>query len=135
MTAVLKAGASYFAAAYLVGFLLGTLRILLLVPRVGETGAVLLETPLMLGVSWIASRWCTNRFAISAAPAPRLAMGFIAFALLAATEIGVSMLAFGRTPMDLLDLYRSVPGIIGLAAQAAFAFFPLVQALLGGRAR
>jgi hypothetical protein len=135
MTVGLKAGATYFAIVYPVGFVLGTLRVLLMLPHIGETGAVLLETPIMLAVSWIASRWSTNRFAVPAAPIPRLAMGVIAFALLAATEVGVSMLASGRTSTDLLDLYRSVPGIIGLAAQAGFALVPLIQALIGGRDR
>ncbi len=36
MTAALKAGATYFATISLVGFLLGTVRVLLLAPRIGS---------------------------------------------------------------------------------------------------
>jgi len=135
MTVGLKAGATYFALVYVVGFVLGTVRVLLLMPRIGETGAVLLETPIMLGTSWMASRWSANRFAVPAAVAPRLAMGGIAFGLLVVAETGVSILAFGRSWLDLLDLYRSLPGIIGLAAQVAFAFVPLLQALQADQGR
>lgn len=127
MTAVLRAGVTYFAIVYVVGFLLGTVRVLLLTPRIGEVGAVLLETPIMLGASWFASRWSTTNFALSAAPGPRLAMGGLAFALLVTAEITVSILAFGRSWTDLLDVYRSEAALIGSVAQVAFALLPVVQ--------
>ena len=136
MTAVvLKAGATYFLVVYALGFLLGTVRVLLVIPRIGETGAVLLETPIILGASWVASRWSANRFAVPAEAAPRLAMGGFAVTLLMLAEIAVSMLAFGRAWTDIIALYRSLPGVIGLAAQAAFAVLPFVQALLKERGR
>ena len=132
MMAVLKAGATYFAIVYMVGFLLGAMRVFLLVPRVGETVAVLLEAPVILGASWIASRWSVSRFAVQTAAAPRFAMGGIAFGLLIVAEAGVSILIVGT---DLLDVYRSVPGIIGLAAQVLFGLLPFVQGLLENRGR
>lgn len=135
MTVVLKAGATYFAIVYAIGFLLGTVRVLLLVPRVGEAGAVLLEAPLILGASWIASRWSGDRFAVPSTAAPRLAMGGIAFGLLLGAETAVSMLLFGRSWTDLLDLYRSVPGVIGLAAQVLFGLLPLIQGIVENRGR
>jgi hypothetical protein len=42
MATASKAGALYAVAAFLIGFILGTIRVLLVVPRLGETAAVLL---------------------------------------------------------------------------------------------
>ena len=128
--AALKAGASYFAIVYLVAFVLGAARFLVVAPRVGETIAVLMETPIILTVSWIASRWCAGRFAVRPDPLPRLLMGGIAFAFLIIGEIGVSVFMFGRSLDGTLVTFLSTPGIVGLSAQAAFALFPLVQAAL-----
>jgi hypothetical protein len=56
--------------------------------------------------------------------------GGIAFALLIMGELGVSVFVFGRSWEATLAVFRSPPGMIGLSAQAAFALFPLVQAML-----
>ena len=130
MTAALKAGAIYFAIVYLAGFVLGTVRVLLLAPRIGELSAILLETPIMLSASWIASCWCTERFVVPPEFRPRLVMGGAAFTLLILGEFGVSMLAFGRSCEDTVAAILSPSGLIGLSAQVAFALLPLLQALL-----
>ena len=98
--------------------------------RIGETAAVLLETPIILTASWIASRWCINRFAVPAEVSPRLLMGGVAFALLIVGELGVSIFVFGRSWEGTLAAFLSLPGIIGLSAEAAFALLPLAQAIL-----
>jgi len=127
MKAVLKAGLVYFGVVFAAGFILGAIRVLVLVPRLGEMVAVLLETPLMLAVSWFASRWTTKRISVPGEVSPRLLMGMIAFALLMMAEAGVSVFAFGRTINDYLAEYLSAPGAIGLAAQIAFAIIPAMQ--------
>jgi hypothetical protein len=50
------AGALYFALAFGAGFVLGTIRVLWVVPRVGERTAELMETPIMLVVIMLAAR-------------------------------------------------------------------------------
>lgn len=47
------AGLAYFTLVFAAGFALGTARVLVLLPGVGETTAVLLELPLILTVSWL----------------------------------------------------------------------------------
>lgn len=130
MTAALKAGTIYFAVVYAFGFVFGTARVLLVAPLVGETVAVLLEAPIMLLVSWIAARWAAKTFSVPATLPPRLVMGAAAFALLLLGELGVSTLIFSRSLAETFATYRSLPGMIGLAAQMIFALLPLAQAIL-----
>ena len=57
MSAAVRAGIAYFAAAFAAGFALGTVRVLLVEPVFGELPAILAETPLMLAVSFVLARW------------------------------------------------------------------------------
>jgi len=50
----------YWAAVFLIGFVLGTLRVLFVAPSVGETAAVLAEMPFMLAASWAGARRIVN---------------------------------------------------------------------------
>lgn len=122
-----SAGCAYALAAFLIGFGLGTLRVLVLVPHLGATLAVSLEAPVMLIVSWNLSRWCTKRFDVRDAVGPRVLMGLVAFMVLMAAELGVSVGVFGRSVTDHFSSYASLPGVIGLAAQLGFASFPAWQ--------
>lgn len=125
MRAAVLAGAVYFAIVFLVGFGLGTARVLLVAPQLGATSAVLLETPLILAASWAACGWTIRRFAVPRARGARALMGAFAFALLMCVEAGVSVVVFGRSLAEHLAGYRTLPGSIGLAAQVAFALVPL----------
>jgi hypothetical protein len=55
-----KAGALYAIVVFSIGFILGTIRILLLAPRLGETAAVIVEVPIILAASWPVCRWCVD---------------------------------------------------------------------------
>lgn len=127
MNSALKAGLTYFSAVFVVGFMLGTIRVLVLVPRLGEIASVSLEAPVTLAVSWFASRWITEKFDLTSEVSPRLLMGAVAFALLMLAEVGVSVFAFGKPIEDYFVAYWSPQGVIGLVAQIAFAFFPVMQ--------
>ncbi len=70
----LGAGTAYVGIVFLIAFVLGVVRVMLVAPRLGPTGAVLLETPLILAVSWLASAWCVRTFRVPPAAVPRLAM-------------------------------------------------------------
>lgn len=49
---ILKAGGLYFALVFGAGFVLGTFRVLWVVPSFGTRSAELMETPLMLAVEF-----------------------------------------------------------------------------------
>lgn len=121
------AGMAYFGAVFTAGFALGTLRVLVLMPRLGEGLAVVLELPIMLALSWLACRWLIARFAVPATLIARLVMGTLAFAILMLAELGVSTFAFGRSISAHIDHYRELSAMLGLMGQIAFAMFPIIQ--------
>lgn len=75
------AGVTYFAIVFAAGFAFGTVRVLLLVPRVGEISASLLELPIMLGISWFVCAQVIARYQVRPRVTPRLTMGVVAFGL------------------------------------------------------
>jgi hypothetical protein len=126
MRRAIQAGAAYFGAVFLVGFALGTVRVLALVPRIGELRAVLLELPVILAASWALCGWAQRRFGVPPVARDRLAMGGVAFGLLMIAEAALSF-GLGRSPGDYLSSFATAAGAAGLAGQIAFALFPLVR--------
>ena len=86
---LLKAGAVYFVLVFGAGFVLGPIRILWLVPRVGERTAELMEAPIMLVVIVLAARWIARRLAWPPTPLRLLGVGFVALGLLLVVEFTV----------------------------------------------
>ena len=126
MRKALIAGVAYFAAVFTLGFLLGTVRVLVAAPRLGELGAVLLELPVMLTASWLICGVLMGRFEIGAR-GTRAVMSAVALVLLVIAEPVGAMLLFGRTPGDLFESYRTPVAILGLVSQIAFVLFPLFR--------
>jgi hypothetical protein len=127
MHAAIKAGGTYFSSVFIVAFMLGSFRVLVMVPRFGEIVSVSIEAPIILAVSWFVSRWTTGKFGVAREVPPRLLMGAVAFALLMLAELGLSVLVFGRSVETYFAAYWSAQGVIGLAAQIGFAFIPMIQ--------
>lgn len=128
MRRAVAAAAAYFAIVFSLAFMLGIVRTLIVEPRTGEVVAVLIEAPIILLVSWFAAGWSTRRFSVPPEALVRLAMGFAAFALLMAVETAMSLLLFGRPLTQQLAAYATLAGAIGLLAQTAFGFMPLLAA-------
>jgi hypothetical protein len=121
------AGAVYWVIVFAFAFVLGALRVQVIAPRLGQVPAVLLETPVLLIASWLASRWTLSRLSVGPSAADRMAVGAVAFGLLMCAELGFSVFVFGRPAAEWLASLRTIPGAIGLGAQIAFGFVPLVQ--------
>ena len=82
-----KAGALYAIVVFSIGFILGTIRVLLLAPRLGETTAVIIEAPIMLSASWFVCRWCVARLNVRRTVPARSLMGLVAFLVLISAEV------------------------------------------------
>jgi hypothetical protein len=125
-TAAISAGATYFAIVFAAGFVFGTVRTVLIAPRFGELLAVVLELPIMLGISWWACGWTLQRFRLPPESAPRMAMGAVAFTFLIIAEILISF-ALGRSIAEYGSDLATSHGLLGLAGQLAFGLFPLLR--------
>lgn len=130
----IKAGFGYFAGIFLLGFVLGTARVLLLMPYLGPFNAVLLETPVMLAASWYLCRYCLRRWPLPGHARSAALMGGLAFGLLMGAELLLSLLLMGNDFHQHLAHYRSPEGALGLTAQTLFGLFPLIQFTLLTRA-
>src|SRR5262245_26853282 len=83
---ILQAGVLYVAVVFGIGFVLGTLRVLVVVPTFGARIAELMEAPVMLAVTFVGARWVVRRCNLPAVGSVRLGMGGIALGLLLAAE-------------------------------------------------
>ena len=75
MKITLEAGVLYFAVVFAAGFVLGTIRTLWVVPRLGVRTAELIEAPIMFGISILAARWVVRNVQGSPLRSRRLAIG------------------------------------------------------------
>lgn len=127
MNAILKAAFAYFSVVFAIGFALGTLRVVVTAPVLGETWATILELPVMLAASWIVCKWAMARWRIPPTAPSRLATGGLAFAFLIGAEIALGVAAFGRTLEQVFASYRQTGPLLGLLAQILFGLFPRIQ--------
>lgn len=125
----LRAAFLYFALVFAAGFLFGTIRTMVLVPRLGEARAILVESPLMLAVSLVAARFVVQRLAVSERLSDRLAMGLIAFLFLMLAETLLGVLLFGTTPTATLAAMVSPAKLPGFMVQLLFAALPALLLL------
>lgn len=127
MAAALRAGLFYVLLMFAAGFALGTLRVLVLLPLMGELPAVALELPVMLALSWVVAGWLIRRMAVPHSSGARLAMGGLAFALLMVAEMALAVGVFGRSLPEHMAHYATWPGALGLVGQVGFALIPLLR--------
>jgi hypothetical protein len=110
------------------GFILGPVRILWVVPRVGERTAELMEAPIMLGVIIFAARWVARRIGVPPTPARLLAVGFAALAFLLVLEFTVVLWLRGVTVGEYFASRDSVAGTVYVVMLGVFAIMPLLVA-------
>jgi hypothetical protein len=123
---VLKAASLYFAPVFGAGFVLGTVRTLLVVPRVGTRKAELMEAPIMLVVTILFARGIVLRLAVPPTPSARLGMGGIALLLLLVAEFGFMLRLRGLTIRQYLASRDPVAGTVYYVMLAVFAAMPLL---------
>ena len=121
---MLKPAVLYFALTFAAGFVFGAFRMFVLMPRVGEVAAVLIECPFILLASFLVARWVLRRFAPDARAGRRLLIGLFAFAMLMSAELLMSWLR-GISPGEFAASLLKTAGAIGLAGQMLFALIPL----------
>ncbi len=119
-----KAGLTYFLIIFGVGFVLGTIRVFLVVPRVGVRTAELIEEPIMFIVVFFAARWLLRRFSLETIT-EQLGAGMIGLGLLLAAEYAL-LRARGLTLREDIAGRDAVAGTVYLVMLLIFAVMPAV---------
>ncbi len=126
MAPAIKAGLCYFALTFGAGFVLGPLRMLVLVPRVGARVAELAELPVMIVVTWLAARWTIRRFHVPSSTRLRLVMGALALALLLAAELSLVQPLRGLTLEQYFATRDPVSGTAYYATLVLLSLMPII---------
>jgi hypothetical protein len=124
----LKAGVLYFAVIFGAGFVLGPIRILWVVPRLGARMAELLEAPVMLVITIVAARQIVGRLAVPLTPSSRLGMGGIAFGLMLIAEFTFVLWLRGLSIREYLAGRDPVAATVYYVMLGVFGVMPLLVA-------
>ena len=107
------------------GFVLGTIRVLFVVPHIGELAATIAEVPVMLTAAYYTCRWAIRRWQVPSTTAIRLAMVPWFLALLFVFEALLGATLFGRSVAEQWTALGSPAGLVGISAQIIAAILPL----------
>lgn len=122
-----KSGLLYALVVFFVGFCLGTIRVLFVVPIIGVRWAEILEAPLMIVVSFFAARYLLNlRGPFSRSQS--FVIGLVALVFMAAAEISF-VLAQGFSMSEYVASRDPISGIVYLFSLGVFALMPLILSL------
>lgn len=125
MAPVVKAGVIYFVVVFTLGFVLGTIRTLWVVPALGARNAELAEAPVMVLMSFLVARWIVSRWLHSLTSVGRLAAGLIALTLMVTTEFTVVLWIRGLTIREYWATRDPVSGTVYVISLVLFALMPL----------
>jgi len=129
---IAKAALLYFAAVYSAGFMLGTIRVILLEPRLGRTAAVICEAPFILTVMVFAARWTSSAVPLEAGRRGLLLMGLVALLLQQLADFALGTALRGITPAGQIAYFATRAGMVYATLLVAFLLMP---ALVGFRSR
>jgi len=125
---ILKAGMLYFVFVFGAGFLLGPIRILWVVPRLGTRVAELLEAPIMFVITIVAARWIVRRLAVPSTASSRLSMGGIALGLMLIAEFTLVLWLRGLSIREYLAGRDPVAATAYYVTLGVFGVMPLLAA-------
>jgi hypothetical protein len=123
-----KSAVLYFALVLGTGFALGSIRVPLLVPRLGERYAELLEMPIMFIAIVLAARHVVRRFSLPASLSVRLRVGFAALFMSVLAELLLAALLQGRSVAQYIASRDPVSGSVYLVLLLLFALMPSILA-------
>jgi hypothetical protein len=121
-----KPAALYFVIVLSTGFVLGSIRVPFLVPRLGEGYAELLEMPIMFVVIVVAARYVVRRFDLPVNLSIRLRVGFAALAMSVVAELLLAAALQGRSVARYIASRDPVSGSVYLGILVLFALMPSI---------
>jgi hypothetical protein len=132
----LRAASLYFLLVFSAGFALGTLRVLFIVPVIGERAAELLEMPLMVVIVAVAARFIVRKFASSIHGTSQwLQVGVTAFACMLTADVCVGVALRGMTVWQALFARDPLSGTAYYLALGFLTLAPWLFARVDRRAK
>ncbi|MDX9990094.1 hypothetical protein [Thiothrix unzii] len=127
MTAMIRASFLYFALVMGAGFLLGSVRVLFVVPHLGERWAELAEMPIMAMVIFVAAGYILRRYPEVQTRGRALVVGFTALALSVSAELVLAVLLQSQSLAEYLASRDKISGSVYLVMLVAFALMPRLR--------
>lgn len=123
---IIKVSLIYFLLVFGAGFILGPIRIFMVVPHFGMRIAELLEIPIMITVIILAAKWIVRHFAVPQTFFSRFGMGLIAFGLLLVAEFSLVLWLRGISISEYFATRDPVSGTVYYLSLVVFAIMPLL---------
>ena len=127
MTAMIRASFLYFALVMGAGFLLGSVRVLFVVPHLGERWAELAEMPIMAMVIVVAAGYILRRYPEVQTRGRALVVGFTALALSVSAELVLAVVLQSQSLAEYLASRDKLSGSVYLVLLVAFALMPRLR--------
>ena len=129
---ILGSAVVYFGIVFGVGFLLGSVRVPLMVPRIGERSAELAEMPLMFIAIFLAAGYIVRKHAAYVSPKGWAVVGVISLGLLVCAELLLAAVLAGRGVAEYIASRDPVSGTVYLGMLVVFAAMPWLRRGLAG---
>ncbi len=127
MTAMIRASFLYFVLVMGAGFLLGSVRVLFVVPHLGERWAELAEMPIMAMVIFVAAGYILRRYPEVQTRGRALVVGFTALALSVSAELVLAVVLQSQSLSEYLASRDKISGSVYLVMLVAFALMPRLR--------
>ena len=127
MTSMIRASFLYFALVMGAGFLLGSVRVLFVVPHLGERWAELAEMPIMAMVIVVAAGYILRRYPEVQTRGRALVVGFTALALSVSAELVLAVVLQSQSLSEYLASRDKISGSVYLVMLVAFALMPRLR--------
>jgi hypothetical protein len=122
----LKADALYFALMFVLGWLIGPVRELLIVPPFRPGIGMAVEAILMVGAMLVVLHRSNWRREVPSAIGTRVIMGLVALGLLLPAEMARAWMFRGQTPTEVLLPADAFSGVVQWGLLLIFAIMPLL---------
>jgi hypothetical protein len=124
---ILIATVSYFISVFAAGFIFGSIRVMLLEPRLGKLLAVMLEFPFMLIVIVISARKIPIFLQAPKQYSGFIVMGLGALVLQQLADLLVGLFLRALTPSEIYLTMLSPQGAVYILMLIAFATMPAIM--------
>ena len=127
MNPMIRASFLYFALVMGAGFLLGSVRVLFVVPHLGERWAELAEMPIMAMVIVVAAGYILRRYPEVQTRGRVLVVGSTALALSVSAELVLAVVLQSQSLSEYLASRDKISGSVYLAMLVIFALMPRLR--------